>query len=139
MALKTATQLPDNLIAIIMLRLTFGGAPCPFKWGAILETVCDLSKKKLKCKDWEPQDLHASAQKNIPPRKYLDGDILFAINHNLIMDILINPQGYADVYIDNTKGLTVNLPSTNWKQQFPWQSKLQPNQTMQTSQSPTRK
>jgi hypothetical protein len=50
MALKTATQLPDDLIAIIMLRLTFSGIPCPFEWGIILETVFDLANKLLKCK-----------------------------------------------------------------------------------------
>jgi hypothetical protein len=75
-----------------------------------LETVCDLANKLLKCKDWEPQDLHASAQKNIPPRKYLDDAIPFVISRNLIVDIPINPQGYPDVYINNTTGLTVNLP-----------------------------
>ena len=30
-ALQTATQLPDKDLAIITLRLTFSGAPCPFK------------------------------------------------------------------------------------------------------------
>ncbi len=111
-ALKTVTQLPDNLIVIITLRLTFDGTPCPFEWGIILETVCDLANELLKYKDWEPLDLHASAQKNIPPRKYLDDDIPFAIGCGLIVDIPIDPQGYADVYIDNTTGLTVNLPGT---------------------------
>jgi hypothetical protein len=53
MALKTATHLPDNLITIIMLQLTFGGAPWPFEWGIILETVCDLANELLKYKDWE--------------------------------------------------------------------------------------
>ncbi len=28
------------------------------------------------------------------------------------MDIPIDPQGYTDVYIDDTTGLTANLPST---------------------------
>jgi hypothetical protein len=62
MVLKMATQLPDDLIAIITLQLTFGGAPYPFKWGIILEIVCDLANKLLKSKDWEPQDLYASVQ-----------------------------------------------------------------------------
>jgi hypothetical protein len=91
MALKTATQLSDDLIAIITLQLTFGGASCPFKWGIILETVCDLANELLKCKDSESGDLHASAQKNIPPKKYLDGNIPFAIGRDLIMDIPIDP------------------------------------------------
>jgi hypothetical protein len=68
MVLKMATQLPDDLIAIITLQLTFGGALCPFEWGINLETVRELANKLLKCKDWEPQDLHASVQTNVPPR-----------------------------------------------------------------------
>ncbi len=107
-----ATQLPDDLIAIITLWLTFSGTLCPFEWGITLETVCDLANKLLKCKDWEPQDLHASVQMNIPPRKYLSNDIPFAIGCNLIVDIPIDPWGYADVYINNMTGLTVDLPGT---------------------------
>jgi hypothetical protein len=42
-ALKTAMQLLDKAIAIIMLRLTFGGAPCPFEWDIMLELICDLA------------------------------------------------------------------------------------------------
>jgi hypothetical protein len=57
---KTATQLPDDTIAIITFRLTFEGAPCPFKWGIMLETICDLANELLKCEDWNPKDLHAS-------------------------------------------------------------------------------
>ena len=66
-ALKAATQLPDDAAAIITLRLTFGGAPCPFEWGVFSETICDLANKLLKCEDWEPADLHASVQGDIPP------------------------------------------------------------------------
>ena len=47
-ALKAATQLPDNTAAIITLRLTFGGNPCPFEWGVFLETICDLTNELLK-------------------------------------------------------------------------------------------
>jgi hypothetical protein len=54
-ALKTATQLPVEAIAIIMLCLTFGGAPCPFEWGIMLESLCNLANELLKCKDWNPK------------------------------------------------------------------------------------
>jgi hypothetical protein len=88
-----ATQLPDNLIAIIMLHLTIGGAPCPFEWGIILETIFNLTKNLLKCKDWDLQDLHSSVQKDIPLQQYLDDNVPFAISRNLIVDIPINPEG----------------------------------------------
>ncbi len=111
-ALKAATQLPDNAAAIITLRLTFGGTPCPFEWGVFSETICDLANELLKCKDWEPADLHASVQGDIHPRQSFDDNTPFAAGRELIVDIPVNPRGYADVYIDDTTGLTVDLPGT---------------------------
>ena len=110
--LQTATQLPDNGLAIITLRLTFGGAPCPFKWGIMSETICDLANKLLKCNDWDPHTLHAPVQANIPQRDCLDNNVPFAIGRELIVDVPIDPCGFADVYIDDTTGLTVDLPGT---------------------------
>ena len=90
-----------------MLHLTFGGSPCLFKWGVISETICNLANELLKCEDWEPANLHALVHKDIPPRTYLGDDVPFGIRRELIIDVPIDPRGYADVYIDNTTGLTV--------------------------------
>jgi hypothetical protein len=38
---------------------------------------------------------------------------LFALERELIVDVPVDPHGYADVYIDNTTGLTVNLLGTH--------------------------
>ena len=38
--------------------------------------------------------------------------LLDNISRELIVDIPIDPRGYADVYIDDTTGLTVDLPGT---------------------------
>jgi hypothetical protein len=111
-ALKTATQLPDEAAALITLRLTFGGAPCPFEWGVISESICDLANELVQCNDWDPADLHASVQKDIPPPQFLDDDIPFAEGRELIVDILVDPKGKADVYIDDTTGLTVDIPGS---------------------------
>ena len=113
MALQTATQLPDNDLAIITLWLTFGGAPCPFKWGIMSELICDLANKLLKCDEWDPRTLHATVQADIPTSEYLGDDVPFAIRRELIVDIPIGPRGYADVYIGNTTGLTIDLPGTH--------------------------
>ena len=66
-AVQTCTQLPAEDIAIIALRLTFGGAPCPFDWGAISETICDLALAIIQHEDWDPLTLHAPAQDLVPP------------------------------------------------------------------------
>ncbi len=91
-ALQTATQLPEDELAIITLHLLFGGAPCPFKWGILLETICDLANELLKCKYWDPGTLHASVQKEIPAQEYLEDDVPFAIRQELMVDIPINHQ-----------------------------------------------
>jgi hypothetical protein len=78
----------------------------------ISETICDLANELLKCEDWELANLHASVQKDILPRLYLDDDVPFGIGQELIVDVPVDPRGYADVYIDDTTGLTVNQPGT---------------------------
>ena len=67
----------------------------------------------MKCKDWEPADLHASVQGDILPRQSFDDNTPFAAGRELIVDIPVDPRGYADVYIDDTTGLTVDLPGTS--------------------------
>jgi len=66
----------------------------------------------LKCKDWEPADLHASVQGDIHPQQFFDDNTPFAVGRELIVNIPTDPRGYADVYIDDTTGLTVDLPGT---------------------------
>jgi hypothetical protein len=89
-ALQTVTQIPEDNIAIITLRLTFGGSPGPFKWGVMSKTICDLANKLLKCKDCDPLTLHLSVQKEIPTCQYLDNNIPFAEGRELIVEVPIN-------------------------------------------------
>jgi hypothetical protein len=76
------------------------------------EKICNLTKSLLKCNDWDPRTLHALVQKDIPTCKYLNNDVPFATGQELILDVPANPRGYADVFIDDTTGLTINLPRT---------------------------
>jgi hypothetical protein len=46
-AMQTITQLPDDELGIIMLCLTFGGAPCPFEWNILSESIHDLANEIL--------------------------------------------------------------------------------------------
>jgi hypothetical protein len=68
--------------------------------------------KLLKNKDWEPINLHVLVQHKIPKRIYLDKDIPFAVGRELIVNIPIDHRGYVGVYINDTTGLTVDLPGT---------------------------
>ena len=36
-AVQTCTQLPQEDLAVMALRLTFGGSACPYEWGSSLK------------------------------------------------------------------------------------------------------
>ncbi len=109
MALQTATKLPEDDLVLITLRLTFDGTPCPFEWGIMSESICDFANKLLKCEEWDPLTLHVLVQSDILTREYLDDNVPFAMGRELIADVPVNPCSYADVYIDDMTGLTINL------------------------------
>jgi hypothetical protein len=98
-------------MAIISLRLPFGGAPCPYEWGVISESICDLANALLQDEKWDPLTL--SAPTTLPPRKTMDDDIPFGIGRKLIVDIPVDPRGTIDCYIDDTIGLTVDTEEPN--------------------------
>jgi hypothetical protein len=109
-AIQTCTQLPELCLALMMLRLTFGGAPCPSEFGAISETICNLINAILQHDDWDPLTLFAeTAQANVPPKETFKDDAPFGIGRDLIVDIPVDARGIVDLYIDNFIGLTVDL------------------------------
>jgi hypothetical protein len=97
-----------------MLRLSFGGAPCPSEWGVIFKTTCNLINMILTSNDWNPLEFFASnSQHLIPPKCTLTDNVPFGIGHNLIVDIPVNPRGTVNIYIDNFIRLTVNLKGSD--------------------------
>jgi hypothetical protein len=43
----------------MMLRLSFGGKPSPFKWDVISKSICDLANTILLDNSCDPYDLNA--------------------------------------------------------------------------------
>ena len=58
-ATKVVTQLPELGLAPMSLRLTFGGAPSPYKWTAIKHND-----------NWDPLTLYGINQHLVPPPKF---------------------------------------------------------------------
>ena len=92
-----------------MLRLTFGGAPCPSEWGAIAESICDLANAILLNDEWNPLSLQLPAQHLVPNKIILDDNIPFGIGRDLVVDIPVDPSGTVVLYIDDLYGLTVDI------------------------------
>ena len=113
-AIQTCTQLPELRLALMMLRLTFGGAPCPSEFGAISETICDLINAILQHDDWDPLTLFAEkTQAHVPTKETFEDDVPFRIGRDLIVDIPVDARGIVDLYIDDFIGLTVDLNNTD--------------------------
>jgi hypothetical protein len=103
------TQIPSEGLALLMLQLTFGGAPCPSEWGSIAESICDLTNAILLNDGWNPVSLQSPAQHLVPNKIILDDDIPFGIGRDLVVNIPVDPRGTIDLYIDDYCGLTVDI------------------------------
>jgi hypothetical protein len=97
-------------MAVVTFRNAFCGAPCPYKWGIKSETICNLANELIVSKEWNPLTLHTTVQPLIPPKKILANNLPLSQACKLIIDVPVDPRGKIDIYIDDTTGLTVNVP-----------------------------
>ncbi len=93
----------------MMLRLTFGEAPCPLEWGPIAEPICDPANAILLSNDWDPLSLLSPNRHLVPDKIILDNNIPFGIGQDLIIEIPVDPRGTVHLYIDDFCGLTVDI------------------------------
>jgi hypothetical protein len=103
----------EEELCILMLRLTFGGTPCPFEWYIFFKSIRDLADPILHNNDWGPSSLHAACQHLVPPMQLLDDDIPFTEGREQVVNIPINPWGTSDVYINNFIQATVHIENTD--------------------------
>ena len=106
-AAKCITILDD--IALVALRLTFGGTPCPSLWCIISELCTDLANDLLACKDWDPLEIHSANAHLIPPPCYLDDEVPFAPAEPLQIDVPVALHGKADCYVDDIGSVCLDL------------------------------
>mmetsp|Transcript_24276 Transcript_24276/g.35973 ORF Transcript_24276/g.35973 Transcript_24276/m.35973 type:complete len:268 (+) Transcript_24276:414-1217(+) len=113
MAIQTCTQLPEENLAIISLRLTFGGSPGPYEWGVLSEFICKLVNEILQNERWDQEKLFAPNSSLVPKKKTLDDDVPSEEGRDLIVDVPIEPKGFVDIYIGDMIELTVDLKKNN--------------------------
>lgn len=103
----------------MILRLTFGGAPCPAEWGVISEAICDLAGTLLRDRTWDPGKIAPPDFEDVPPLDFCDSTIPFASARDLIVDVPVDPSGFVDVYIDDMIALCVNTPESGNASRLP--------------------
>ena len=68
----------EEELEIVALRLTFGGAPGPYEWGVLSESICDLSIVIMQDSGWDPTSFCVPNVHLVPPPLFLDYSIPFA-------------------------------------------------------------
>ena len=109
MAIKICTQLTEEDLKIVTLHLTFRGAPGPYEWGVLLESICDLSIAIMQDAVSDPTSLCAPNSHLVPPPLFLDDYIPIAEGQDMIIDVPVDARGTSNVYIDYTISLTVDV------------------------------
>jgi hypothetical protein len=108
-AIKRVTQIRQLLPTLMVLCLSFGGAPGPFNFSMASERICNLINAIMHKADWTPYKLHGKSQHLSPPPEFLDDSIPFARGLELIIDIPVDPRAITNIYIDYLTSVTINI------------------------------
>lgn len=101
-------------IALMSLRLTFGGKFCPHVWCVVTEILADLANDLLSCKHWDIHRLHSPHSLNVHHPTFLDDSIPFISALPADVSVPIHPIGKVDVYVDDTITIGYYDPTT-WR------------------------
>ena len=108
-AIQSMSQ--DGTYLHIALRATFGGAPNPFDWSCISESITDLANLLMNDPEWDPSITHSPLQSELPADKPLSDDIPFTQALPTIVSPPVDCCAKVDVYIDNKTTISLDNPS----------------------------
>ena len=96
-------------MAVVALRLTFGGAPETYEWGVLSESIFDLSISIMQDSGWDTTLLCDTNGHLVPPPLFLDDFIVFAEGKDIIIYVPVDARGTSYVYIDDKIALPVYI------------------------------
>jgi hypothetical protein len=94
-------------IALISLRLTFSGTPCPNEFCIVSEIIADLANNILHSPDWDPGTTHSPHTISLPLEKESVSSSPFLLGKELDVQVPLDTQGKVEIYIDD--GITAIL------------------------------
>ena len=95
----------ETVIALLCLRLTFGGSPNPSIFNTVSESVTDVANTLLRCSSWDQNELRSSNSDLVQEPKYAPDNIPLAPGRPLLVDVPVDEQGKLDVFIDDVIGV----------------------------------
>jgi hypothetical protein len=98
----------DNYL-LMALCLTFGGSACPNLWNCLSESGTDITNMLIQNPFWDHSKLYDPLSSKLDGPESLPIDVPFAQTRTLAVDIPINDIGKADIYIDDTIGVALDL------------------------------
>lgn len=119
--LKTPTETGNHStdseqLALMSLRMTFGGSPHPSEFSALSECIADISNTLLQTDDWNPDELYSPYNALLDQEPRLEeAEIPFAPARTLLVDPQLADGGAADVYIDDIFNVFPLLSDQHWK------------------------
>ena len=96
-------------LLLVSLRLPFGGASCPADFCLISDIITDVINDLLADPSWDHTAVKSSYVTVIPEAKALPMEIPFGQARDLSVDLPIETNGKADVYIDDIISCTVDI------------------------------
>jgi hypothetical protein len=105
-AVQTIVSLKDIClnfvgIALMALRLCFGGSPCAPLFANLSELICDLCNELAKCESWDSRDHPSNYDPYIASPEFLSDDVPFAEALPTLVSLPVGPNLMTEVYIDD--------------------------------------
>jgi hypothetical protein len=109
----TTKGITDNFeVALLALRMTFGGMPCPTLFSDLSEMVTDAANHLVRDREWKPSLLHSQFGQHIvvEPVAYPSGPTPFTAARPMTVSSMIPVDGqpHFDVFLDDHIGIVVH-------------------------------
>ena len=99
-------------VALVMLRLAFGGAPNPAAWTTVSEMVTDLSNEILVDENWDPKKVYPPFRTEVPTPKRNGRGTTIAPARTMAYEIPTTVPSRTDDFVDDL--INVCIDDEKW-------------------------
>jgi hypothetical protein len=89
--------------------MTLGGSPCPSLWGIKSETMVNICNSLIHNEFGDPRSLFDPMSLTLPSPSSLPDDVPFHQARELAVQIPIDNEGKADIYLNNILGVAPDI------------------------------